>query len=77
MLAPDLNTVRLDVAPGDLQVIEQYAAAECPPSPVAFCRRKPIALQHIQNPCEEGIILGDQRPIGQAQKVAPPPPFNL
>ena len=61
MLAPNLNPVRLDVAPGDLRVIEQYAAPECTPNLIAFCRRKSIGLQHVQNPREEGIILGELR----------------
>lgn len=61
MLAPDLNPVSLDIAPGDLRVIEQYAAPECPPNSIAFSRRKSIPLQHVQNPREEGIILRDLR----------------
>ena len=61
MLAADLNTVRLDVAPSDLRVIEQYAAPECTPNSIAFSWRKSIALQHVQNPREEGIILGELR----------------
>jgi hypothetical protein len=61
VLTSDLNTVRLDVAPRNLWVVQLYAASECSADPIAFGRRESIGQQHVQRPCEEGIILRDLR----------------
>ena len=59
MLTSDLNAVPLDVAPGDLRIIEQHTTPECTPNPITFGLRKSIRLQDVQSPGEKRIVLGN------------------
>ena len=59
MPVPDLNAVCLDVAPGDLRVVQQHTPSKCAANPITFSLCKSIGLQYVQSPDEKRIILGD------------------